>query len=90
MSDPRVWLAGLVGLPALVIGASCFRVDGERLRRLAVVSATAMVIVALVIAIFHASRDFSIRTTALSWIAGGENLIRIDTLSRALLPFAAE
>jgi NADH-quinone oxidoreductase subunit M len=89
MSDPRVWLAGLVAMPALVIGASCFRVDGERLRRLAVVSATAMVIAALVIAIFHASRDFSIRTTALSWSAGGENLIRIDTLSRALLPFAA-
>ena len=89
MSDARVWLAGLVALPALVIGASCLRVDLERLRRLAVASAIAMVLAALVIALSPSLRVFSIRTSALTWIPGGERLIRVDTLSGALLPFAA-
>jgi NADH-quinone oxidoreductase subunit M len=89
MSDARLWLAGLVALPALVIGASCFRVDVERLRRLAVASGVAMVLAALVIALSPPLRDFSIRTSALTWIPGGEDLIRIDTLSSVLLPFAA-
>ena len=89
MSDARLWLAGLVALPVLVIGASCFRVDVERLRRLAVASAVAMVLAALVIALSPPLRDFSIRTSALTWIPGGEDLIRIDTLSSVLLPFAA-
>jgi NADH-quinone oxidoreductase subunit M len=89
MSDARLWLAVLVALPALVIGVSWVRVDVERLRRLAVVSAIAMVIAALVIAVSPSLRDFSIRTSALTWAQGGEDLIRIDTLSGALLPFAA-
>ena len=89
MSDARLWLAGLVALPALVIGASCLRVDVERLRRLAVASAIAMVLAALVIPLSPPLRDFSIRTSALTWIPGGEDIIRIDTLSAALLPFAA-
>ena len=89
MSDARLWLAGLVALPALVIGASCFRVDVERLRRLAVASAVAKGLAALVIALSPPLRDFSIRTSALTWIPGGEDLIRIDTLSSVLLPFAA-
>jgi len=89
MSDARLWLAGLVALPGLVIGTSYLRVDVEKLRRLAVASAIAMVLAALVIPLFPSLRDFSIRTSALTWIPGGEDLIRIDTLSRALLPFAA-
>jgi NADH-quinone oxidoreductase subunit M len=89
MSDARLWLAALVALPVLVIGASCLRVDVERLRRLAVASAIAMVLTALGIALSPALRDFSIRTSALTWIPGGEDLIRIDTLSAALLPLAA-
>jgi NADH-quinone oxidoreductase subunit M len=89
MSDARLWLAGLVALPGLVIGASYLSVDVERLRRLAVASAIAMVLATLVIPLFPSLRDFSIRTSALTWIPGGEDLIRIDTLSRALLPFAA-
>jgi NADH-quinone oxidoreductase subunit M len=89
MSDARLWLAGLFALPALVIGASCLRVDVERLRRVAVASAIAMVLAALVIPLSPPLRDFSIRSSALTWIPGGEDLIRIDTLSAALLPFAA-
>ena len=49
MSDARLWLAVLVALPALVIGASFLRLDVERLRRLAVASALVMLLVALVI-----------------------------------------
>ena len=89
MSDPRLWLAGLVALPALVVGASWVRVDVERLRRLAVTAAIAMVCAALLMPLFPQVRDFSIRTSALTWAPGGEELIRIDTLSRVLLPFAA-
>jgi NADH-quinone oxidoreductase subunit M len=89
MNDAGLWLAGLVALPVLVIGASCLRIDVERLRRLAVASAIAMVLTALGIALSPALRDFSIHTSALTGIPGGEDLIRIDTLSAVLLPFAA-
>ena len=89
MSDARLWLAGLVALPALVIGASFLRLDVERLRRLAVASAAAMLLAALVIAVSPRLRALSIRTSALSWVPGGEAIIRIDTLSAVLLPFAA-
>jgi NADH-quinone oxidoreductase subunit M len=89
MSDAGLLLATLVALPALVMGASCLRGDVERLRRLAVASAIAMVLAALVIALSPSFRDFAIRSSALTWSPGGEDLIRIDTLSAALLPFAA-
>ena len=89
MSDAWLWLAGLVTLPGLVIGASFLRVDVERLRRLAVASAVAMLLAALVITVSPRLRALSIRTSALSWVPGGEAIIRIDTLSAVLLPFAA-
>jgi NADH-quinone oxidoreductase subunit M len=89
MSDAWVWLAGLVALPAVVIGASLFRLDVERLRRLAVVSAATMLSAALVIAVSPSLRTISIRTSALSWAPGGEAVVRIDALSAVLLPFAA-
>jgi NADH-quinone oxidoreductase subunit M len=89
MSDARLWLAVLVALPALVSGASYLRVDVERLRRLAVASAIAMLLAALVIPLSPPLRGFSIRTSALTRAPEGEDLIRIDTLSGALLPFAA-
>jgi NADH-quinone oxidoreductase subunit M len=73
----------------LVIGASCLRVDVERLRRLAVASAIVMVLAALAIPLSPRLRDVSIRTSALTWVPGGEELIRIDTLASALVPFAA-
>jgi NADH-quinone oxidoreductase subunit M len=89
MSDPRLWLAALVALPAFVIGASLLPVDVERLRRLAVASAIAMLLAALVIPASPSLRNFSIGSSALTSIPGGEDIIRIDTLSAALLPFAA-
>src|SRR5882672_7882647 len=89
MSDARPWLAGLVALPALVMAASFLRLDVERLRRLAVISAVAMMLAAVIIAITPQLRAFSIRSSRLSWASGGEAIIRIDTLSAILLPFAA-
>ena len=88
MSDPRVWLAGLVALPALVIGASWLPLDVDRLRRLAVASAVAMLFATLAIPLSPLI-DFSIRTAAFTGAAGGERLVRVDTLSTVLLPFAA-
>jgi NADH-quinone oxidoreductase subunit M len=89
MSDARLWVAGLVALPALVIGASFLRLDIERLRRLAVASSASMLLAALVVALSPRLRALSIRTSALTWVPGGEAIIRIDTLSAVLLPFAA-
>ena len=89
MSDARLWLTILVALPALVIGVSYLRVDIERLRWLAGAAAIAMLLAALVIPLSPPLRDFSIRTAALTAAPGGEDVIRIDTLSGALLPFAA-
>ena len=89
MSDARVWLAALMSLPIFVIGASFLRLDVERLRRMAVVSAAAMVLVALAMAVSPPLRTLSIRSSALTSIPGGEAILRIDTLSSVLLPFAA-
>ncbi len=89
MSDARLWLVALAALPALVIGASFLRVGVERLRRLAVVFAVAMLLAALVIAVSPPLRALSIRSAALSWVPGGEAILRIDTLSAVLLPFAS-
>src|SRR5687768_13394469 len=89
MSDARLWLAGLVALPALVIGASTLRLDVAQLRRIATAAALAMLLVALGIAVSPSLHSVSIRTSALSWVPGGEAIIRIDPLSAVLLPFAA-
>lgn len=89
MIDAPLWLAGLVALPALVVGASYSRIGVERLRSLAVASAVAMLLASLVIPLSPALRGFSLRSSALRWVPGGEALVRVDTLSGALLPFAA-
>jgi NADH-quinone oxidoreductase subunit M len=89
MSDARLWLGAFVAVPAFVIGVSFLRLDVERLRRLAVTSAIAMLIGTLVVPLMPSLRDFSLRSSALSWSPGGESVVRIDTLSSVLLPFAA-
>jgi NADH-quinone oxidoreductase subunit M len=89
MSDAWLWLAGLVALPSVVIGASVLRIDVERLRRLAVAASLVMVLAALVIRLSPSLSDVTIRTSALSGMPDGEDLVRIDALSAALLPFAA-
>ena len=89
MSDARPWLVGLVALPSLVIIVSFLRIGVEQLRRLAVTVAIAMLIAALMIPLSPSLRDFSIRTSALTANPSGEDVIRVDTLSAALLPFAA-
>jgi NADH-quinone oxidoreductase subunit M len=89
MSDPRLWLAALVSLPALVIAASFLRSDVERLRRLSVAAAVIMVIAAVVIPSLPELQGLSIRSSALSLIPGGEAVVRINALSRTLLPLAA-
>jgi NADH-quinone oxidoreductase subunit M len=89
MSDPRLWLAGIALLPALVIAVSFLGLEVERLRRLSVVCATSMLLAALNIAITPQLRALSIRTSALSWLTEGEAVVRIDALSSVLLPFAA-
>src|SRR5438132_2504800 len=89
MNDARVWLVALAGMPALVIGASFVRLDVERLRRLAVTAAAAMLLVSLAGTVSPYLRTFSIRTSALHWAPGGEAVIRLDVLSSVLLPFAA-
>jgi NADH-quinone oxidoreductase subunit M len=89
MSDARVWLAGLVALPSLVIGASFLRLNVERLRRLAVASALLMLVGAVAIAVSPGLRAFAIHTTALTWAPGGEAIVRLNAFAAVLLPFAA-
>jgi NADH-quinone oxidoreductase subunit M len=76
-------------LPALVMAASFLGLEVERLRKLSVVCAAAMLLAALDVAISPQLRALSIRTSALSWLSEGEAILRIDTLSSVLLPFAA-
>jgi NADH-quinone oxidoreductase subunit M len=89
MNDAAMLLTVLALLPALVIGASFLHLDVERLRRLAVGSAAAMLLADVALVISPDLQSFAIRTSALGWTPGGEALIRIDRLSAALLPFAA-
>jgi len=89
MSDHMLWLAWLALMPTIVIGASFLGLSVERQRGLAVGASAAMLLGAFVIALSPPLRQFSIRTSALSWIPGGEEIVRIDTLSSVLLPFAA-
>src|SRR5438876_2778877 len=89
MNDARVWLIALAGMPVLVLGASLVRLEVERLRRLAVTAAAAMLLLSLAGAVSPYLRTFSIRTSALRWAPGSEAVVRLDALSSVLLPFAA-
>lgn len=89
MNDARVWVAALLAVPAVVVGASFLPLGVERLRRFAVVSAIAVLLASLVMAGSPGLRTFAIHTSSLSWVPGGEAVLRIDTLSAVLLPFAA-
>ena len=88
MSEAGLVLAALAAFPAVVIGATLLPLDLERLRRLTVVSALAMLLAALVIPAWPSLR-FSVTTSALTWVQGREAIVRIDALSVVLLPFAA-
>jgi NADH-quinone oxidoreductase subunit M len=87
MSDPRVWLVAAAGMPIAIVYASLRGVEVERLRRLAVAAAAALLLASLALA--ASPRTLSIRTSALSWTPGGEALVRIDSVSSVLLPLAA-
>ena len=89
MNDPRLWLAGIAFLPALVIAASFLGLEVERLRRLSVVCAASMLLAALEVAISPTLRTLSIHTSMLSWLTEGEAILRMDALSSVLVPFAA-
>jgi NADH-quinone oxidoreductase subunit M len=89
MIDAWVWLAATAVPPCVVAGATALRVDVERVRALAVVSAVSMLAISLVIAGTPALHVALIRSTLFTAEGGGEALVRIDTLSSALLPFAA-
>jgi NADH-quinone oxidoreductase subunit M len=89
MSDALILIAILLSLPTALIAATYGRFDVERLRRLAVALAAAMVVVALAGVLSPHVRTFAIRTSALTAAPEGEALVRIDTLSAILLPFAA-
>src|SRR4029453_10416050 len=52
-------------------------------------SAIATLLTTLMGALSPGLREFSIRTSTLSWMPGGEAIIRVDTLSAPPLPLAA-
>ena len=87
MSDPRTWLLTAAAMPLVIVCASLLGIEVERLRRLAVGAAMAMLLVSLALAV--SPHSLSIRTSALSWAPGGEALVRIDSVSSVLLPLAA-
>ena len=89
MSEAWLWLAGVAMLPVVVIGASLFAIDVERLRRLAVMSAGAMLLMTLILVGSPGLRQVSWTSSALRWVPGVESVVRIDALSAVFLPFAA-
>jgi NADH-quinone oxidoreductase subunit M len=89
MSEPWLWLAALALLPTIIAGASFLDLDVERLRRLAVGAAILMLLAATMIGRTPRLHELSFRSSALTWAPGGEAIVRVDTLSAALVPFAA-
>ena len=89
MNEAALWLVVIVSLPLLPAVASFVDHDVDRLRRVAVVAAIGMVLAALVVALSPRLHTFSITASTLSWVPGGEDIVRVDALSSVLLPFAA-
>ncbi|HET9783716.1 MAG TPA: proton-conducting transporter membrane subunit [Terriglobales bacterium] len=83
MSEAVLWLTALAGPAAALVVVSWFRLEVERLRRLAVALAGAMTLAALL-------PIFSAHLRAWAWPAGaGSALLRMNALSPVLLPLAA-
>lgn len=89
MSEPGLWLTGLVAMPALVIGVSFLDLEVEHLRKVSVGAAILMLLAGLTVLASPALHDYAIHSQALTGIAEGEDVLRVDTLSSVLLPFAA-
>jgi NADH-quinone oxidoreductase subunit M len=89
MSNSWFWLIAIAALPTVVVCASLLPLDVERLRRLAVTAATLMLFATWAVLALPGTRNFSIRTSALTWAPGGETIVRLNSLSTLLLPFAA-
>ena len=83
-------LLALLAAPAAVAIASLWRIEAEKLRRLALVSATTLLLATIALA---ASAELRGAALAGGWVAlprlGGSPLFRVDALSEALLPFTA-
>src|SRR5579859_4475210 len=87
MSDPRLWLGVASAMPIGIIALTLAPVEVERLRRIAVGAALAMLAATLdVAALPHA---IYVHSSAMTWAAGGEAVLRVDRLSSVLLPLAA-
>ena len=86
MNDPRMWLATAIAMPLFIVAMALTQLDVERLRRIAVGAAVAMLSASWVTATLpHA---VLLRTTALTW-APAEAILRVDALSAVLLPLAS-
>jgi len=89
MNSTLLPLAGVMLLPGIVVLASFLPIGVERLRRIALIAAGAMLLASLAVAMSPEMRGFTIRTNVLTAFGGSEALLRVDALSSALLPFAA-
>jgi NADH-quinone oxidoreductase subunit M len=89
MNSKLLPLAGVMMLPGIVVLASFLQIGVERLRRIALIAAGAMLLASLAVAMSPEMRGFAIRTHVLTAFGGSEALLRVDALSSALLPFAA-
>ena len=88
MIDFALWVASMFALPAVVVIASWSALDRLRLRWLAVACAVGVVVVSAVPLVVPTLRDVSLGL-ALASAVGTAEVLRIDSLSGALLPFGA-
>lgn len=87
MNDPRVWLAVAFAMPAAIVLTTLGHMEVERLRKIAIGAAIAMLCASLNVGVLP--HTVLVRSAALTWAPGGEALLRVDGLSSALLPLAA-
>ena len=89
MTEVRVWLALVAALPACVVLASFLPLHVEKLRRLTVASAVALVGVTSLVFFRPGLAALQLRTPSAWGPFGDHTYLRVDELSSVLLPFAA-
>jgi NADH-quinone oxidoreductase subunit M len=89
MTPVGLWLVCLAGLPLTVVLASLCTSNVERLRRIAVVCATGLLVVAAIALFVPGLRAFEVPLPAAPGLLTSGSALRIDALSSILIPLAA-
>src|SRR5689334_10823608 len=89
MTEALVWLAAMAAMPLFVVLASHAELHVERLRRLSVLMAAALVVLAALSFVVEGLKHFALPCPQLVASGFDEPLLRGDAFSCVLLPFVS-